>query len=324
MLLQVLNILNYVVSQLTYCALPEQRILFEHDNSVLNKETSLEHLTLKDWEELVRYTEELFSDVSPYVTKFINGQREKRETLVKAVYDHLQACRMYGAEFITITDPRYPILLKTLSDPPLAITVLGSTVHLSRTMVAIVGSRKASCKAVRESFILGKELARLGYVVVSGGAFGCDIASHQGVLNDACERGSTDAKAVVVFAGGLSRLYPIGNCATFRKLREKNATFLSERLWSMTARPIDFPIRNRIISGLSECVFVMQAGENSGAGITAKLALDHGREVFVLKHEEDDVRAYGNRKLISEGAISFNSSSNFIDMIIKCAASPIG
>ena len=324
MLPEVLITLSYVVSQITYRWLPEPTIVLEKDHSILSEEANLEGLSLSDWEEMIKLIEEVFIETAPYVTKFVAGDETKRKLLAKVVYQHLQACKKNGAQFIICTDPRYPKLLRTIPDPPLAINVMGDSTILNHTMVAVVGSRKASCTAIRESFMIGKELSRHGYVVVSGGAYGCDIAAHQGVLKDSAERGIREVKAVVVFAGGLEKLYPRGNIATFKKMRERSAVFLSERLWSMISRPMDFPVRNRIISGLSESVFIMQAGENSGAGITAKLALDQGREVFTLKHEEDDIRAIGNQKLIDEGAIFFDSAADFAKVLTNCASRPIG
>ena len=135
--------------------------------------------------------------------------------------------------------------------------------------------------------------------MVSGGAFGCDIHAHLGVLDAEV----TPCPGIVVMAGGLSELYPRRNEQVFRKILSQGGTIVSERFWWAKPHPKDFPVRNRLIAGLSECVWVVQAANRSGALITAKLALEEGREVVVLKQPEDDIKSEGNRRLRSEGAI---------------------
>jgi DNA processing protein len=138
-------------------------------------------------------------------------------------------------------------------------------------------------------------------VVVSGGAFGCDIAAHLGVL-----RGRFNpAPAICVFAGGLARLYPRANDRVFRQLLATGGVLVSERLWYASCRPRDFTARNRIIAGLSGLTVVMQAAQRSGALVTARLALDRGADVAVLHHPQDDVRARGSQQLLADGAVGF-------------------
>jgi DNA processing protein len=165
---------------------------------------------------------------------------------------------------------------------------------------------------MRESFELGRGLALMpGVAVASGGAFGCDIAAHHGVL----DAGTRPAAAVVVFAGGLGCLYPRAHARIFAKLRERGAALLSERLWSAGCRPRDFAARNRIISGMAVRVFVMQAAARSGAAITARVATEQGREVSVLVHPERDVRAAGSRELLQDGAEPLASADEYLDRI---------
>lgn len=230
--------------------------------------------------------------------------------LARACYEHLYNSQINQVKNILILDHEYPPILKTIENPPLCINIQGDESLLDYPKVAVIGSRKACLRSLRESYYLAQGLARRSIVVVSGGAYGCDVRAHGGVISS----GVFPLPAIVVFAGGLSELYPKGNHAVFRKLREGKAVFLSERLWSTKAKPIDFPIRNRIISGLSDEVVVMQAGGRSGSMVTAKIALDQGREVSVLHFEEGENGARGSLQLQEDGAQVFSSAEHWMDL----------
>ncbi len=229
------------------------------------------------------------------------------DLVIKTTRSHLQAVTEAGASYLTWADPRYPAYLRLIRDPPLALTLHGDVGLLRRPAVAVVGSRRASALAMRESFETGKILADQGHLVVSGGAFGCDIAAHHGVLASS----SPDACACV-FAGGLETLYPINNKRVFDKIRERGGLLVSERLWTAPSFPHDFPARNRIIAGLCPTTFVMQAADRSGALVTARLALEEGREVLCLEHPRGDVRAAGSARLVEDGAPSFTSVATLL------------
>ena len=183
--------------------------------------------------------------------------------------------------------------------------MLGNLELLAKPRIAIVGSRKASPRGLQESFALGRIAAQRGWVVVSGGAYGCDIAAHRGTLAIA----QPQVPAIAVFAGGFRYLHPRGNAAVFRQLQQRGALFISERLWQAESRPYDFPVRNRIIAGLTSTLMVMEAGERSGALLTAGLSLSQGAEVWVLQHPAADVRTAGSQRLIAEGAHSFATAA---------------
>ncbi|MDE3269552.1 MAG: DNA-protecting protein DprA [Pseudomonadota bacterium] len=238
------------------------------------------------------------------VDALVNNSRNLAEML----YSHLQDCKSNAATVVGINDPLYPSHLRAIHNPPFMLTVCGNVELLNTPKVAIVGSRKASAHALAESYKLGMILARKGYTIVSGGAFGCDIAAHKGVLST----GITPAPAIVVFAGGLGNLHPRRHTGVFRALRAKDSLFISERLWRTPSYPYDFPIRNRIISGLSMSLIVMEASERSGTLVTANLALEQGREIWVLKGNQDDVRFLGSNALISDGAIPFQTANDWM------------
>jgi DNA processing protein len=264
------------------------------------------------WRDLVGTLAAAQASPLPWLPRYLAKHDVDGARLAAALAGHLRSVGEAGALYVTAADAAYPELLRRIEDPPAALTVLGDVRLLKRSLVAVVGSRKASVTAVRESFALGRGLAERGVAVVSGGAFGCDIAAHQGVL----AAGLPQAPAVCVFAGGLGDLYPRTNEPVFRRLRASGAALVSERLWDAGCRRPDFPARNRLISGLAGVVAIMQAGERSGAVVTARLALEQGRDVAVLLHPEDDLRAQGSAALLRDGAPGFPSAAALIEALL--------
>ena len=264
---------------------------------------AMHELSPQDWQELVLMVAALCKEVLP-CSPLRKAWREDK-LLAQQLHKHVQCCAKYGAEIVVWGDRLYPARLRTIPDPPLALTLLGNKTLLSLPRVAIVGSRKASPRGLQESFALGRIVAQQGWAVVSGGAYGCDIAAHRGTLSASV----APVPAIAVFAGGFAALHPRGNAAAFRDLRQHGALFISERLWHTPSRPCDFPVRNRIIAGLSPTLMVMEAGERSGALLTAGLSLNQGAEVWVLQHPVNDVRTAGSQRLIAEGAHSFADAS---------------
>jgi DNA processing protein len=198
------------------------------------------------------------------------------------------------------------------------LSTLGSIDILASPMIAVIGSRQPSYFGLQQSFLIGKELSSLALTVVSGGALGCDIAVHQGVMSS----GSNPSQACVVFAGGLSRLYPRRHGSIFDQILERGGLFLSERPWYQGCQKRDFPIRNRIVSGMSEAVIVSQAAIGSGSLITAHEALEQGRDVYVLKHNDGDVRAQGSEQLLEDGAIAFSNVAELVEYLVHLPQSP--
>ena len=229
---------------------------------------------------------------------------------------HLTELSEQGGHYVLQTDVHYPSSLKEISHPPAAISYLGCMPFSGPSCIpiSIVGSRKASAVALQLAEDCGAVLAAAGWEIVSGGAFGCDIAAHYGTLRVASDRAHT----TVVFAGGLDRFHPNFHADLFRKLKSKAACFISERLWWQTARPFDFIERNRIISGLSPVTILIEAPVKSGALATCRHALEQGREVLVWKGMHDDVRSEGNRKLVSDGAKCFQNVGDLIVKLKSC------
>lgn len=270
-----------------------------------SSEKFLSTLNQTDWAHWIRELQE--TQGLPWLSPLLVSRPELTDRIAFCCSAEIKVIKENKASLVLSNSTLYPPLLREISDPPHALTIRGDLSALAGPSVAIVGARKASGFALRESFLLGKSLSLKGYIVVSGGAMGCDIAVHQGVLAG----GVRPAPIIVVFAGGLSATYPRINEHVFRRVVAEGGALVSERLWWSPPKPRDFAARNRIVSGLAPDVFVMQAGERSGALITARTALDQGREVWVMEHDANDVRAQGGRMLIEQGAKTFRGAQDF-------------
>ncbi|GAA4895493.1 DNA-processing protein DprA [Ferrimonas pelagia] len=194
---------------------------------------------------------------------------------------------------VTLADPRYPLPLKAIADPPLVLFVEGQDAVLSQPAVAMVGSRNAALNSLALARSWSAELAEAGVVVISGLAVGIDGACHEGAL--------TQGQTLAVQGCGLSHCYPKRHRALADRIRQ-NGALISEYWPVQPVRAHQFPQRNRIVSGLSYGVIVLEAGLKSGSLITARLAAEQGREVFAVPGSVDDPRRSGCHWLIQQGA----------------------
>ena len=265
------------------------------------------------WLEFLESSLSAFSDDLNWLHLLLKSRRIDLPNISQAAAKHFSAMESAGGKFMTIFDWNYPPLLRQIARPPLVISMLGDADLMVESVIAVIGSRRASYEALHESVKIGQSCAREGMAVVSGGAIGCDIAVHEGMLSTASEL----VKAIVVMAGGLARLYPRSNVQTFDEIVDRGGLIISERLWFQNVRPRDFPIRNRIVSGMSQCAIVMAASKRSGSLITASEALEQGRDVYVYAGIGDDVRFEGSQNLIEDGATPFLSASDLIPKIIN-------
>lgn len=195
---------------------------------------------------------------------------------------------------ISIFDEQYPAILKTIYDPPIVLYVKGRLPDDSGMAVGVVGSRDASVYGTGIAEKFSARLAELGITVVSGLAKGVDAAAHRGCLR-------TGGKTVAVVGCGLCHVYPEQNRALQKQI-EKSGAVISE--FSMATPPVfsNFPSRNRIISGLSMAVLVVEASLKSGALITSRFAMEQGRDVFAVPGKIDHPNSQGVNQLIKEGA----------------------
>jgi DNA processing protein len=191
-------------------------------------------------------------------------------------------------------DPHFPALLAQIPDAPLTLYVAGDIELLSLPGIAVVGARRCTRTAAEIAREFGTELAALGLVVVSGLAFGVDAAAHRGAL----ETGRT----VGVLGSGIGNVHPASNRPLAAQILQSGGALVSEYPPHQGARPHHFPERNRIISGLAAGVLVVEAGERSGSLITARMALEQGREVMAIPGSIRNPAARGCHRLLRDGA----------------------
>lgn len=195
---------------------------------------------------------------------------------------------------LTWSDPDYPALLREVADAPVALYVHGDCAALNEPQLAIVGSRNATLVGQQNAGAFARALARAGLTVTSGLALGIDAAAHRGALD-------AGGRTVAVAGHGLDRIYPAGNRALAQAIVECGA-IVSEFPIGTPPLAANFPVRNRIISGLSVGVLVVEAALRSGSLITARLAAEQGREVFALPGSIHSPLARGCHALIRQGA----------------------
>lgn len=221
-----------------------------------------------------------------------------------AAEDEIAGVERLGGRLLVLGEDLYPPLLADLPDPPGAIAVLGEPARLSLRAVALVGARNASLNGRRLAATLGAELAREGLAVVSGLARGIDAAAHEAAL----DAGGVTLAAV---AGGLDKPYPPEHAALQARIADAGAV-VAEAPLGTEPQSRHFPRRNRIIAGLSLGVVVVEAAPKSGSLITARLALEQGRELFAVPGSPLDPRAQGANDLIRQGAHLTESAADVL------------
>jgi DNA processing protein len=210
-----------------------------------------------------------------------------------------------GIEPVSCFDARYPALLNCISDPPPVLWTRGDVAVFSRPAVAVVGSRAATAYALQVSARLAGELAERGVIVTSGLARGVDSAAHRGCLDAA---GATTA----VLGSGLDRIYPPEHDGLARRIAERGVV-VSELGPGGAPLPEHFPLRNRIISGVSLAVVVVEASENSGSLITARYALEQGRDVLAVPGSVLTGRNRGSHALLKDGAKVVETADDILE-----------
>jgi DNA processing protein len=199
-----------------------------------------------------------------------------------------------AAVALPVTDPRYPARLREIFDPPILLFARGRLELLANLMLAIVGTRRPTPYGVAVTERLAADLGRVGLTIVSGMARGIDTAAHRGAL-------AVGAGTVAMLGCGADVVYPTEN----RKLAERmieTGLLISEFPMGSPAYPQNFPIRNRTISGISAGVLVVEGAQYSGSAITARLALEQGREVFAVPGNVTSKMSWGPNLLIKQGA----------------------
>ncbi len=209
-----------------------------------------------------------------------------------------------GVEVVTKLDEEYPERLKEIYDSPPCLYVRGNVSVLKTPMLAIVGSRRISSYGRRMAQHLSEAAGYAGWTVVSGLAYGTDGIAHQGALD-------AQGKTIAVLGGGLARIHPQDHIPLAREIVKEGAV-ISEFPMTMSPNRHSFPMRNRVISGLSNGVLVIEAGIRSGSLITANFANEQGRTVFAIPGQVDNPSARGCNSLIKDGA---KLTENFNDIL---------
>jgi DNA processing protein len=211
----------------------------------------------------------------------------------------------FGANVLTASDPAYPSLLREIHNPPLVLYVWGEVTERDRHAISIVGSRRTSHYGLECAKKLSYQLAYAGMTIVSGLARGIDTAAHQGAL-------AAKGRTIAVLGSGLLNLYPPENLALAEKIAASGAVVTE---FPMTVSPSTetFPQRNRIVSGWSDGLLVVEAGLKSGALITAGQAGDQGRSIFAVPGPIDRSTSAGSNRLIQQGAKLVMGAEDILD-----------
>jgi DNA processing protein len=219
--------------------------------------------------------------------------------------EEVEKLHKIGGRLIASAEPEFPPGLAALDPPPPIISVLGHVALLSREMVGIVGARNASALGRKLAGRLATDLGEAGFAIASGLARGIDTAAHEGSL----ARGTC-----AVVAGGIDIIYPPENTALYESIKAQGA-IISEMPLGQSPQARHFPRRNRLISGLSRGVVVVEASEGSGSLITANYALEQNREIFAVPGSPLDPRAKGTNRLIREGATLTESADDVVAVL---------
>ena len=236
------------------------------------------------------------------------AQEIRKGPLEKAVERELSLLREVGGRVITLKDEEYPTRLKDIYDPPALLYVRGELKKEDEFAISIVGSRKTTPYGRWFTEKVSQELARHGVTIVSGMARGIDSLAHWGAI-------SGGGRTIAVLGCGVDVIYPSENRNLFAKMIDRGA-ILSEFPMGSPPEGGHFPRRNRIISGLSLGVVVIQASEKSGSLITAGYALEQGREVFAVPGNVGTESSRGTHRLIKEGAKLVESSEDILEEIL--------
>jgi DNA processing protein len=212
-----------------------------------------------------------------------------------------------GATLVTLCDAAYPSLLREIYDPPILLLAKGRLELLDTVMIAVVGSRRASVYGLTVAEKISGDLTVAGCTIVSGMAKGIDTSAHRGALG---ARGGT----VAVFGSGLDVIYPAENRSLADQL-SREGLILTEFPFGAPAHPQNFPLRNRVVSGLCAGVIVVEGVQYSGSLITARLALDQNREVYAVPGNITSKLSFGPNLLLKQGAHLVQEATDVLDAL---------
>lgn len=207
---------------------------------------------------------------------------------------------------ITIENDMYPQKLKEITNPPKQLYLEGNVQLLNENSIAIIGSRNCSENGKQLTRKFAYELSKQGLIIISGMAKGIDTIAHEETIN-------AKGKTIAVLGSGFNNIFPKENSKLYKKILENEGLIISEYAPEVQVQSKQFLERNRIVSGLSIGVLVIEAGYRSGTSVTAKIAKKQSRKVFVLPHEINDKYGVGTNKLIQKGAMLVTSTKDIIE-----------
>lgn len=218
-----------------------------------------------------------------------------------------ERARAFGAVLLPVGDSRYPAALREIPDPPLLLFARGRIELLEWLSIGVVGTRRPSTYGKAAAAKLTRELSELGLVVVSGMARGIDTIAHQNSIDG---NGST----IAVFGCGVDVIYPAENRALAENISQKGL-ILSEYVMGSPSYPQNFPVRNRIVSGISSGILVVEGAQYSGSAITARIAMEQGRPVFAVPGNITSRMSWGPNLLIKQGATLVQDASDILNQM---------
>lgn len=256
---------------------------------------------------LARYkTIEQALEALPELQKKGGGKAHSKIMSREAAAKEFHALEKRGGKIICACEETYPLALSAIDDAPPVLRTMGNIDLLTKTTMGIVGARNASLNGRKLTHKLARDLGEAGQIVASGLARGIDTAAHEGSL-------ATGTIAVV--AGGVDVIYPKENEGLYAQILEQGGLILAENALGTKPTAQHFPRRNRIVSGLSAGVVVVEATIRSGSLITARLAAEQGRDVFAVPGFPSDPRALGPNKLLKDGATLVENAQDILSQI---------
>ncbi|MFZ5693994.1 MAG: DNA-processing protein DprA [Pseudomonadota bacterium] len=241
----------------------------------------------------------------PALARRGGAQAPGRICSVEEAQREIDTATRMGAVFVALGEPDYPVRLRMIDDAPPLVSIRGRIGVLKSPLVAIVGSRNASAAGAKFAGQIARELGENDFIVVSGLARGIDAAAHRATINTG---------TIAVLAGGQDCIYPPEHLALLSQILETGAA-VSEMPFGWEPRARDFPRRNRLIAGLSLGVVVIEAARRSGSLITARLALEQGREVFAVPGSPLDPRCEGTNGLLKQGATLVTETNDILAVL---------
>lgn len=249
---------------------------------------------------------------APHQLRSVSGIGPKvAQTIVDAnqldIQRELDHCRDFGIQILTRDHPDFPQLLAEIPDPPTLLFVMGEMLPCDELSVAIVGTRHATHYGKKQAERFAYELAKAGFTIVSGLARGIDAAAHRGALK-------AGGRTIAFLGGGVSRIYPPEHEELAKEVAEQGAV-VSEAAPLVSPIAGAFPQRNRLITGMSLGVLIIEAAMRSGALISARMAMEQNREVFAIPGQIDNPVAQGVNSLIRDGATLVQSVDDVIEQL---------